>query len=82
MTGFTRFQEIMNEDKEKECDNPIILEKIQNNIEFIDVSFKYKSRDHELDDEDQTLVLDKVSFNIPVGTTLALVAELLFRKAD
>ena len=73
MTGFTRFQEIMNEDKEKECDNPIILEKIQNNIEFTDVSFKYKSRDHELDDEDQTLVLDKVSFNIPVGTTLALV---------
>ena len=73
MTGFTRFQEIMNEKKEKECDNPITLENINNCIEFDNVSFKYKSRDHELDDEDQTLVLDKVSFKIPVGTTLALV---------
>ena len=73
MTGFTRFQEIMNEEKEKECDNPITLENINNSIEFDNVSFKYKSRDHELDDEDQTLVLDKVSFKIPVGTTLALV---------
>lgn len=73
MTGFTRFQEIMNEEKEKECDNPITLENINNCIEFDNVSFKYKSRDHELDDEDQTLVLDKVSFKIPVGTTLALV---------
>ena len=73
MTGFTRFQEIMNEEKEKECDNPITLENINNCIEFDNVSFKYKSRDHELDDEDQTLVLDKVSFKISVGTTLALV---------
>ena len=73
MTGFTRFQEIMNEEKEKECENPIKLENIHDSITFENVSFKYKSRDNALDDEDQTLVLDKLSFSIPVGTTLALV---------
>ena len=73
MTGFTRFQEIMNEEKEKECDNPIILSDIKENIVFENVSFKYKSRDNALDDEDQTLVLDKLSFEVPIGTTLALV---------
>lgn len=73
MTGFTRFQDIMNEEKEKECDNPITLNSIQKSIKFENVSFKYKSRDHELDDEAQTLVLDKLSLEIEKGTTLALV---------
>ena len=34
MTGFTRFQEIMNEEKEKEHPNPITLKGIEKNITF------------------------------------------------
>lgn len=72
MTGFARFQEIMNEEMEKECDNPITLESFKSDITFDNVSFKYKSRDALADDE-QSLVLKDLSFTIKKGTTLALV---------
>lgn len=69
MTGFTRFQEIMNEEIEKESPNPVILDSFKNNITFDHVSFKYKSKD----EESESLVLDDISFNVNKGTTLALV---------
>lgn len=69
MTGFTRFQEIMDEDKEKECENPITLTGINNDITFTNVSFKYKTND----ENSSNLVLNNVSFKIEKGTTLALV---------
>ncbi len=69
MTGFTRFQEIIKEEIEKESPNPVILDSFKNNITFDHVSFKYKSKD----EESESLVLDDISFNVNKGTTLALV---------
>lgn len=69
MTGFNRFQEIMNEEIEKECDNPIILDSFKDELTFENVSFKYKNKD----EEDESLVLNNISFNLQKGTTLALV---------
>lgn len=68
MTGFARFQEIMNEEIEKECENPIILDEFKNQLTFENVSFKYKGKD-----DDDSLVLNDVSFTLKKGTTLALV---------
>ncbi len=74
MTGFKRFQEIMNEEKEKEPTNPITLDGINNSIVFENVSFKYKTRDiDDTTNEQNNLVLDNISFNVKKGTTLALV---------
>ena len=41
MTGFERFMEIINEETEKEPENPIELENIKGNIEIENVSFTY-----------------------------------------
>lgn len=73
ITGFTRFQEIMDEEKEKECENPIKLDGIKNDITFENVSFKYKSRENDSVEEERSLVLNNVSFTIKKGETLALV---------
>lgn len=69
MTGFTRFQEIMHEEMEKECDNPIFLDNFKDCLTFENVSFKYKSKD----EENESLVLNDISFRLQKGTTLALV---------
>lgn len=71
MTGFSRFQEIMNEETEKECKNPLTLETFTSSIKFENVSFKYHSR--EIEDESVPLILNNLTFEIPKGTTLALV---------
>ena len=71
MTGFSRFQEIMNEETEKECENPLTLETFTSSIKFENVSFKYHSR--EIEDESVPLILNNLTFEIPKGTTLALV---------
>ena len=42
MTGFERFMEIINEETEKEPENPIELENIKGNIEIENVSFTYE----------------------------------------
>ena len=73
MTGFTRFQEIMQEEKEKECEKPITLTGINNSISFENVSFKYNAREDEEIKEEDKLVLNNLSFEIEKGTTLALV---------
>ncbi len=62
MTGFERFMEIINEETEKEPENPIELENIKGNIEIENVSFTY---------EDE--VFKNLSLSIEAGKTVALV---------
>ena len=64
MTGFERFMEIINEETEKEPENPIELENIKGNIEIENVSFTY---------EDDTEVFKNLSLSIEAGKTVALV---------
>ena len=64
MTGFERFMEIINEDTEKEIENPIDLKEVKGNIEIENVSFTY---------EDNKQVLDKLNLSIEAGKTVALV---------
>lgn len=64
MTGFERFMEIINEETEKEQENPIELENIKGNIEIENVSFTY---------EDDNEVFKNLSLSIEAGKTVALV---------
>lgn len=64
MTGFERFMEIINEETEKEPENPIELENIKGNIEIENVSFTY---------EDYNEVFKNLSLSIEAGKTVALV---------
>lgn len=70
MTGFQRFQEIMDEKPEEEIDNPIILNKIEKGIFFKNVSFTYKQVDGEIL---ENYVLKDLSLEILKGKTVALV---------
>ena len=42
MTGFERFMEIVNEDTEKEVENPIELKDVKGNINIENISFTYE----------------------------------------
>ena len=64
MTGFERFMEIINEETEKEPENPIELENIKGNIEIENVSFTY---------EDDKKKKKNLSLSIEAGKTVALV---------
>ena len=64
MTGFERFMEIVNEDTEKEVENPIELKDVKGNINIENISFTY---------EDKKEVLKGLNLNIEAGKTLALV---------
>ena len=64
MTGFERFMEIVNEDTEKEVENPIELKDIKGNISIENVSFTY---------EYEKEVLKELNLNIESGKTVALV---------
>ncbi len=64
MTGFERFMEIINEDTEKEIENPIDLKDVKGNIEIENISFTY---------EDNKQVLDNLNLSIEAGKTVALV---------
>lgn len=64
MTGFERFTEIVNEESEKENNNPIELKDVKGNIDIENVSFVY---------EDETEVLNNISLSIEAGKTIALV---------
>ncbi len=66
MTGFARFTEIMAKDPEEEDKNAITVGKLNGDIKFEDVSFRYG-------DENSKLVLNNISINIEQGTTVALV---------
>jgi len=66
ITGFERFMEILEVEPDiKDSPNAIELTQTQGNIEFKNVSFKYK--------EGQTHVLKNISLNIKVGEYIALV---------
>ncbi|RDY23371.1 ABC transporter ATP-binding protein [Romboutsia maritimum] len=64
MTGFERFTEIINEETEKEIENPVELKDVKGRIEIENISFTY---------EDETRVLDGLSLSIQSGKTVALV---------
>ncbi|MGL5641458.1 MAG: ABC transporter ATP-binding protein [Paraclostridium sp.] len=64
MTGFERFTEIINEETEKEAENPIELKNVEGNIEIENVSFTY---------EDDNEVFKNLSLTIEAGKTIALV---------
>jgi len=65
-TGFERFMEILEVEPDiKDSPNATELTQTQGNIEFKNVSFKYK--------EGQTHVLKNISLNIKVGEYVALV---------
>lgn len=64
MTGFERFTEIINEETEKEPENPINLDNVKGNIEIENVSFTY---------EDNNQILNNLNLSIQAGKTVALV---------
>ena len=64
MTGFERFIEIINEQTEKESENPIELTDVKGDIEIENVSFNY---------EGNKQVLSNLSLSIKAGKTIALV---------
>ena len=64
VTGFARFLEIIDEKEETEADNPLVIDKLEGNIEFKNVSFDYETTKD---------VLKNVSFKLEKGKTIALV---------
>ena len=70
MTGFSRFQEILNLDNELEPENPIILSEFNDEIKYTNVSFKYNVKK---DDIEQKLILNNLNLTIKKGQTVALV---------
>lgn len=66
ITGFKRFLEIMDTNEEIEDPNSINVDKLDGNIVFDDVSFKY---------ETSKGILKNVSFKIDKGKTVALVGN-------
>lgn len=70
MTGFSRFQEILNLDNELEPKNPVTLNDFIDEIKYNNVSFKYNIK---TDDEEQKMILNNLSLTIKKGQTIALV---------
>lgn len=66
MTGFSRFIDIINTPVEIENPNAIEIDNFKDQICFDNVSFKYS-------EDSDSLVLEKLSFNIKKGSTVALV---------
>ena len=63
MTGFKRFMEIMNVEKEKENPNAVEINNVEGNIEFENVSFSHENES----------VLNDINLSIESGKMLALV---------
>ena len=68
MTGFMRFDEIMNMAEEPECEDAIEVGELKGDITFDHVSFQYVATD----DEDHRVIKD-LSLHIEKGKTIALV---------
>ena len=64
MTGFQRFLEIMEYPAEKDKDDAVEIGRVEGNIVFDNVSFRY---------EEGKDVLNNLSLTVPAGKTLALV---------
>lgn len=70
MTGFNRFREIMAISPEKDAENPVKVDKLNGDVVFDHVSFKYRKDD---DDDEKHLVINDLSLVVKKGTTVALV---------
>ncbi len=68
MTGFERFQEIMNVSEEQEKENAVNLENVKGNIEFKNVCFSYTDSN-----EDNDLIINNLDLDIKSGKTVAIV---------
>ncbi len=66
MTGFKRFEDIMNEKEEPENENAIDVDKLEGIIDFENVSFSYAK-------DSEKLVIDNLSMHIEKGKKVALV---------
>ncbi len=64
MTGFSRYCEIMDQKPEEDKPDAVSLKDVKGRVEFKNVSFSYGEGD---------TVLDKLSFSLEAGKTLALV---------
>ncbi len=69
MTGFKRFIEVMNIAPETETEHPVKVGRLNGEIVFDNVSFRYKKER----EDDESLILNDFSLNIKAGTTVALV---------
>ncbi|MEG1560243.1 MAG: ABC transporter ATP-binding protein [Clostridia bacterium] len=70
MTGFVRFQEIMQENIESEVKKPMVLNTLKGDITFDHVSFRYSNSDVY---DTESYVINDLSLNIEHGKTIALV---------
>ncbi|MCQ2507000.1 MAG: ABC transporter ATP-binding protein/permease [Lachnospiraceae bacterium] len=77
VSGFKRFVEIMDMEPEKDKEGAKVLENVKGDIEFKNVTFSYKKRDGEDDNEetDKKGALNNVSLKINCGEKVALVGE-------
>lgn len=64
MTGYERFTEIINEDKEIEKEDAIELNNVNGKIEIKDVTFRYDNKEN---------ILENFNLNIDAGKMIALV---------
>ncbi|NMA84452.1 MAG: ABC transporter ATP-binding protein [Epulopiscium sp.] len=64
MTGFKRFNELLEAEVEVEVESPLSLKDVEGKIVFEDVSFQYDENTH---------ILDNVNLTIEKGRTVALV---------
>jgi ABC-type multidrug transport system fused ATPase/permease subunit len=70
LTAAQRVYEVIDAEEEiVECENPLPLTELQQEIRFQDVSFAY----HPVENEDQCDVLRHVNLTIPKGKTVAIV---------
>ena len=68
MSGFERFSQIMAENEELETGNELEIDKLEGEIAFSHVSFQYRKQE-----EEDNLILNDISLQIPKGKTVALV---------
>ena len=71
MTGFKRYEELMDQAEETEKENALEPESLKGEIEFHDVSFGYATKSEG--DETKHMVIDHLSLHIKPGHTVALV---------
>lgn len=69
ITGFVRFNEIIEQNEEPELPDAIDVPKLKGDISFNDVSFKYQNSDAK----DKSLVISHLNLKIDKGKTVALV---------
>ena len=70
MTGFARFQEIMSQGEEEEKPGALAPARLEGDIAFCDVSFRYQNSD---DADPENCIIDHMDLSIGRGKTVALV---------